>query len=217
MAPPAPGAADPRTGAGRQDAAARLADAVDSMGLVELVALLADDCGVTPDAIEKAVSHRFGTVAELAAALAAAGLVFRPAEGEEQPSASLAPSGIAAGCWLSGATLRLPRAVQTAKEIDERLRRPPGWLERHAGIRQRHVWQEEDALAAAAEAGSACLHEAGLLAEEVGALLVASEAPPLLAGLAAALHHRLGLRRRRRPWRLAAPAAASLLVCGWPG
>jgi 3-oxoacyl-[acyl-carrier-protein] synthase-3 len=49
-------------------------------------------------------------------------------------------------------------------------------------------------LAAVAEAGAACLGATGLLVEEVGALLVTSEAPPLLAGLAAALHHRLGLR-----------------------
>jgi 3-oxoacyl-[acyl-carrier-protein] synthase III len=38
------------------------------------------------------------------------------------------------------------------------------------------------------------LQEARLLEEEVGALLVTSEAPPLLSGLAAAVHHRLGLR-----------------------
>src|SRR5947209_4274400 len=113
------------------DPAARLADEVDSMGLVELVAVLAEDCGV-------------------------------------------------------------------------RLGRPAGWLEQHAGIRQRHVWAGEDPLAAAAEAGRACLRDAGLLEEEVGALLVPSQAPPLLAGLAAALHHRLGLR----------PQTAALAVGG---
>jgi len=69
-----------------------------------------------------------------------------------------------------------------------------GWLERHAGIRQRYVWGGQDPLAAAAETGRACLQAAGLLEEEVGTLLVTSEAPPLLAGLAPAMHHRLGLR-----------------------
>src|SRR5215831_17351538 len=58
------------------DPAARLADEVDSMGLVELVAVLAEDCGVRPEAIEQAVGHRFGTVGELAESLAAAGLTF---------------------------------------------------------------------------------------------------------------------------------------------
>src|SRR6266851_5768076 len=65
---------------------ARLADELDSMGLVELVALLAEDCGVTPDAIEKAVQHRFGTTGELAEALALAGLTvaagLQPADSE---------------------------------------------------------------------------------------------------------------------------------------
>ena len=179
----------------RDGAGARLADEVDSMGLVELVALLADDCGVPPDAIEKTVAHRFGTVGELAEALASAGLTLQTRDVEEGRSvAGEAGEKTAVSCWLSGATVRLPRTVEEAGRLDERLGRPPGWLERHAGIRRRHVWDTEDPLTAAAEAGAACLSTAGLLAEEVGALLVTSEAPPLLAGLAAALHHRLGLR-----------------------
>jgi 3-oxoacyl-[acyl-carrier-protein] synthase III len=84
--------------------------------------------------------------------------------------------------------------VESAVFLDEHLGRPAGWLERHAGIRQRHIWAEQDPLAIAAEAGRASLREAGLLEEEVGALLVTSEAPPLLAGLAASLHQRLKLR-----------------------
>src|SRR6516165_5323133 len=69
-------------------AEARLADEVDSMGLVELVALLADDCGVRPEAIERAVAHRFGTVGELADGLASAGLAFRSGAVAGQPALS---------------------------------------------------------------------------------------------------------------------------------
>src|SRR5947207_3059984 len=52
----------------------------------------------------------------------------------------------------------------------------------------------EDPLTAAVAAASDCLREGELSADAVGALLVTSESPPRLAGLAAALHHRLGLR-----------------------
>src|SRR5262249_31673353 len=65
----------------------RLADAVDSMGLVELVAVLAEDFDVRPEVIEQTVGHRFGTVGELAEALAAAGLTFHSGALEAQPSA----------------------------------------------------------------------------------------------------------------------------------
>src|SRR5690242_14714777 len=50
------------------------ADALDSMGLVEFVAILAGECGVAPQAIEECVHRRFGTIADLAAAMSAAGL-----------------------------------------------------------------------------------------------------------------------------------------------
>src|SRR5947207_4058658 len=63
------GAAEPAA-----DARVRFAEAVDSMGLVEFVALVAEDCGVAPEAVDRAAGRRFGTVAELADALAAAGL-----------------------------------------------------------------------------------------------------------------------------------------------
>jgi len=94
---------------------------------------------------------------------------------------------------LTASAYRLPAQVQSAAYLNERLQRPPGWLEDRAGIGQRRVWGEQDPLAAAADAGRECLERAGMKLEDVGALLVTSEAPPLLAGLAAAVHHRLGL------------------------
>jgi 3-oxoacyl-[acyl-carrier-protein] synthase-3 len=81
-----------------------------------------------------------------------------------------------------------------AEAISESLRRPAGWLESRAGIRGRRRWADQDPLAAAASAGRECLERAGVPAAAVGAVLVTGEAPPMLTGLAPALHHRLRLR-----------------------
>ncbi len=171
----------------RDDAAMLLADAVDSMGLVELLAILAEDRGVRPEAIEKAAGHRFTTVASLALAMEHAASAVEPAEGH---------SHSAAAGFLSSPALVLPRTVESTHDLDRRLNRPPGWLEAHAGIARRHVWAGEDALEGAVSAARSALEAVGLLPEEVGALLVTSQAPPLLAGLGAVLHHRLGLPPR---------------------
>ena len=182
-----------------EDAGLRFAEALDSMGMVEFLLVLGEDCGVPPECIEQAVQRRFGTVGELAAALHVVGLVPRQAYPSSSPDLAPAP-GVAipvaasAGCWLTATAMQLPNTVQSAAYLNERIQRPPGWLEEHAGIRQRHVWGEQDALAAAVKAAQDCLGRAGISATEVGALLVTSEAPPRLVGLAAALHHRLGMR-----------------------
>src|SRR2546421_2758343 len=129
------------------DPAALLADEVDSMGLVELVAILAEDSGVRPEVIEQAVGHHFGTVGELAETLASAGLRFRNEAGVLETAAGMPPAARRAervGCWLSTVTLRLPETVETAEQLDAHLGRPAGWLERHAGICQRHIWGSQD-------------------------------------------------------------------------
>jgi 3-oxoacyl-[acyl-carrier-protein] synthase-3 len=168
----------------------RFADALDSMGLVELVGVLADDCGVSPEEVERAAGRRFGTVAELAAALTAAGLspASTPSAGRTPPPAAQRPLG-----WLSAVSAALPPARQLSAEVDVLLGRPAGWLLEHAGISTRCQWGDTDPLEAAARAACACLEEGILPPEAVGALLVTAEAPPALAGLAAHLHHRLGL------------------------
>src|SRR3954452_12277895 len=75
------------------DPGTRFAEAVDSMGLVEFVALVADDCGVSPEAVERGAGRRFGTVAELAAALASAGLEVLAVPGRVPlPAAGAAPA-----------------------------------------------------------------------------------------------------------------------------
>jgi 3-oxoacyl-[acyl-carrier-protein] synthase-3 len=125
--------------------------------------------------------------------LHAAGL--RPGAGvQTSPSHSIEERWPATTSWLTGTAVRLPAYYQSAEAINEALHRPAGWLQEHAGIRGRHLWGEEDPLAAAREAARQCLADAECSAEEVGALLVTSEAPPLLIGLAAALHDRLRLR-----------------------
>jgi 3-oxoacyl-[acyl-carrier-protein] synthase-3 len=170
----------------------RFAEAVDSMGLVEFVGLVADDCGVAPEAVELAAGRRFGTVGELAKALSAAGLTPCRAEVGPAPADRQMRTGEAA-TWLLGTAVGLPATRQLASDLDALLGRPSGWLERHAGIRRRAVWAGEDALEVAARTGRDCLERAGLRPGSVGALLVTSEAPPVLTGLAAALHYRLGL------------------------
>jgi 3-oxoacyl-[acyl-carrier-protein] synthase-3 len=170
----------------------RFADELDSMGLVEFLTLVAADCGVTVERIEEAVGRRFGTVAEMVVALEAAGL--RPIS--ETGARSLPDSTldlVAALVWLASIRVRLPRTVQSASALDALLQRPAGWLAKRAGIHERRVWAKRDPLDAATEAGRECLEKLGMSVRDVGALLVTSEAPPLLVGLAAALHHRLGL------------------------
>jgi 3-oxoacyl-[acyl-carrier-protein] synthase-3 len=168
-------------------------DVLDSMGMVEFLAILADDCGATPPAIEACVNRRFGSVQQLAAAMHAAGIV--PQIGAARLAVA-APAVRAAGLgtWLAATAVRLPDTLQSAADMNAKLARPPGWLESHAGIRQRRVWNNQDPIAAAADAGRQCLRTAGIAASDVGALLVTSEAPPLLLGLAAAIHDRLHLR-----------------------
>jgi 3-oxoacyl-[acyl-carrier-protein] synthase-3 len=180
---------------GASEPTARFADLLDSMGMVEFLALLARDCRVAPADIERAAGHQFGTVAEVARRLADAGLVPVAAAGVgTTPAVAPLPPAETTPCWLAGTVVLLPETVQPAAALNRALGRPAGWLEQHAGIRSRRVWAGQDPLAAAADAGRACLGCAGVLAEEVGALLVTSEAPPRLAGLAADLHGRLGLR-----------------------
>lgn len=197
------------------DAGLRFADLLDSMAMVEFLVVVGDDCGVPPERIEQCAAHQFGTVAELAAALQTAGLApdqRRALAGEiagqelNNPSGGWAPktaptllgapalpAGARPACWLNATAVQLPETAQSAAYVNEQIERPSGWLESHAGILQRRVWGEQDPLAAAARAARACLDRARIAAADVGALLTTSEAPPLLAGLAAALHHRLGL------------------------
>jgi 3-oxoacyl-[acyl-carrier-protein] synthase III len=172
-----------------EDAQVSFADAVDSMGLVEFVGLLASDWGVAPEDIERAAGHSFGTVAQLAAALEGAGL--RPSLPAPIPQGQTGERSETAA-WLAATAARLPACRQRAEEINAALGRPAGWLEQHAGIVERRVWADEDPLGEAGRAARDCLERAGVGVNEVGALLVTSEAPPVV-GLAAALHARLGL------------------------
>jgi 3-oxoacyl-[acyl-carrier-protein] synthase-3 len=105
-------------------------------------------------------------------------------------------------CWLAATAVRLPETLEPGEKLNAALMRPANWLQSRAGILQRRVWREEDPLAAAATAGQECLRRAALTPDQVGALLVTSEAPPLLAGMAAALHQRLGLLQETAAWEI---------------
>jgi 3-oxoacyl-[acyl-carrier-protein] synthase-3 len=198
----------------------RFADVFDSMAMVEFLGIVSEDCRCEISAIEEAVDQRFSTVGQLANAMAAAGLAPMQSM-EEVPTDSdwrgragsvdaplgtrtarqladleahrAAPFGSPA-VYLAGASLRLPRTIQLAPELNDAVGRPAGWLERRAGIVQRHVWGSEDPIDAAAGCASDALRNARVPRHQLGSLVVVSEAPPLALGLAPAVHERLGLR-----------------------
>jgi 3-oxoacyl-[acyl-carrier-protein] synthase-3 len=175
------------------DADTRFGDALDSMGFVEFLALVAEDCGVSVETIEQATGRHYGSISGLAAALKTTGI--RSATPHPQSLATPAKQApdVQPTAWLTATVARLPVYRQPASAIDELLRRPPGWLEKHAGIEARSLWLDEDPLDAAVSTAQDCLAQAGIPPAAIGALLVTSEAPPVLPGLAAALHPRLGL------------------------
>lgn len=170
----------------------RFSDILDSMGMSEFLATLADDFGVPPTQIEEYANRSFGSVAELAHAMHRRGVSLQLCTSGADVEAATHIEDRAA--WLGGVSVRLPRGTQAASDLNPLIHRPSGWLEMHAGIQSRRVWMDEEPVQAAADAAREALANSGLLPEEVGALLVTSEAPPMLAGLAAELHHRLELR-----------------------
>jgi 3-oxoacyl-[acyl-carrier-protein] synthase III len=177
-----------------------LAELLDSMGMVDFLAIVAGVYETTPSQIEECVGREFTTIRELARGLLAAGTRLSPEAVLPGLGAQSGPGHEdrrdhkrTVGCWLGATSVWLPTCYQSAAEINTALGRPAGWLERHAGIRGRFLWSAEDPLVAAADAAKRCLAYANLIPEEVGALLVTSEAPPLLVGLAATLHERIGL------------------------
>ncbi len=175
------------------DADARFADVIDSMGFVEFLTLLSDDYGVTVERLEQAVGRRYGTIAELAAALQSSGLRSKVAEPSTLFGPFELPSSNRPPVWLAATSAGLPVRKQPASTINALLHRPDGWLENHAGIQARGLWDGEDVLDVAARTARDCLRQAGIPLETLGVLLVTSEAPPILTGLAAALHQRLRL------------------------
>jgi 3-oxoacyl-[acyl-carrier-protein] synthase III len=175
------------------DACASFAELLDSMGMVEYVAMLAQDLGTTPEQIEACAGHPFSDVGELAKAIHQAGMRVKrkgaPAtRAVSEQSAAHRPAG-----WLAATSYCLPRKVQLAEELDDRLQKPRGWLHRHAGILRRHVWQPDEAFDACRSAVTECAELAGAKIRDIEAVLVTSEAPALPVGQAAAVHHRLGL------------------------
>jgi hypothetical protein len=73
------------------DVSACFADVIDSMGLVEFIGQVAEDCGVESETIERAAGRRFSTVAALAQALHTAGLV--PGGQSHKPEAPAKETG----------------------------------------------------------------------------------------------------------------------------
>src|SRR6516164_9598220 len=104
---------------------------VDSMAMVEFLAIMAKDCGVEMAAIENAVQRRFTNVTELARCLLEAGLLstsfpkteattIDPRSSFQQPLPSgknQSMQGARHG-WLAATSIRLPDMVQSADAIN---------------------------------------------------------------------------------------------------
>src|SRR5437660_4665967 len=94
---------------------ARFADVIDSMGMVEFLAVVAEDCATTPEEIDKSVGRQFGTVAELAAALHTMGILPRgQSQAASFPVKTPAVKRGTATAWLSSTAVRLPDAIEPA-------------------------------------------------------------------------------------------------------
>ena len=171
----------------------RFADLLDSMGMVEFLLGVAEDCGRTPEDVEASVGRHFGTVGELADAMRNAAILPTVASPKKNASPDAAVERTTHSLGIATTACELGKVIRPAVALDHSLGRPSGWIKEHAGISQRREWGARDPVDAAVSAAQRCLHDAGLNPEDMGVLLVTSEAPPLLVGLAAAMHHRLAL------------------------
>ncbi len=195
----------------------RFADAFDSMAMVEFLGIVADDCGCEMTALEECVGQEFSSIGNLAGSMHAAGLAptnhvgFTQTNAESAAGLMITPlrknvseqladlesrhatRGPASTVWLAGAAARLPQRIQSAPELDAAIGRPAGWLQRRAGIIERHIWGNEDPIEAAGQCGAEALRKGRVARENLGALLTVSESPPVSVGLAAAVHRQLGL------------------------
>jgi 3-oxoacyl-[acyl-carrier-protein] synthase III len=194
------------------------AEAVDSMGLVEFVGVIAADCAVKPEAIEEAVGRRFSTIADLARALNAARI--EPRQQVRQATFAFAQqlqrSPAEQSCWLVEWSVFIPNGRIPTVELDRLLERPPGWLEQHAGIRECWYWQDEDPLERATWIVRSCLETARTRRDSLAALLVTGEAPWRAVGQAASLHAQLGLPPHVPPLEVGG-ACLGFLHCLWLG
>lgn len=76
---------------------------------------------------------------------------------------------------ILGMGVQLPRAVMSSRELDVRLGRPPGWLERSCGVRQRHVASDDESQEAMGTAAArAALDDAGIDGASIDLLLFAA-------------------------------------------
>jgi 3-oxoacyl-[acyl-carrier-protein] synthase-3 len=173
----------------------RFGDVLDSMALVEFLTIVAEDCGVPVETLEQQFGPRFGSITEMAAGMEQIGLMPQLSVPLAAPLPHLPPARRASPTIFVGPTaFRLPGTCQPGREIDRAVGRPEGWLEERARIKQRFVWSEDEAIAAAVAAVHDCLTRADRGPRTIDVLLVTSEASPLLIGLGACLHHRLQLR-----------------------
>jgi 3-oxoacyl-[acyl-carrier-protein] synthase-3 len=96
---------------------------------------------------------------------------------------------------IAGVGAALPSRVVANAEIESRLGVDPGWIEGRTGVRERRVVSADEPLLDLAErAARAALSDAGVAAQALDAIVVATtSAPYLFPSLACLLHARLGL------------------------
>ena len=126
-------------------------------------------------------------------------------------------AGSRAGAAMASVGVSLPETVVTNAPIAARLGVGDDWIERRTGIRERRVAEPEERLAThATEAGRRALHRAGVAAQDIDMVLVATTtADEVLPNAAPLVAHALGAARAAafdigaactgflRPWRSA--------------
>ena len=216
------------------DPATRFADALDSMGMVEFVAILAGECGVAPSAIEECVDRRFGTVADLAAAMSAVGLTPRRTDCESvqpppgrianpsygparQARPTRAESSSLVPCWLS-TTVTAPPGGGPARRGHQCSPRPARGMVRAACGHRVAVPLGQARSPDRCRFGGRRLpaRRGTRRADAVGVLLVTSEVPPRLAGLGRRCTIVSACGRMQSRWRSATPAPVSWRRRGRP-
>jgi len=78
---------------------------------------------------------------------------------------------------ILGSGMAVPKTCLSSETLDARIRRPPGWLYRRTGIRQRYVCDKEDQVELAVAAAHEALAEADILPDDVHLILFAAAVP----------------------------------------
>ncbi|CAL5224106.1 g6737 [Coccomyxa viridis] len=109
---------------------------------------------------------------------------------------SLHRNGHEAGCRLAGCGSSVPEAVLTNADLEKLVETNDEWIASRTGIRRRHVMAEGESLSQhAAAASQRALEMAGVAAEEVDLIILATSSPDDLFGSACQVQAMIGAKR----------------------